>query len=203
MTAPPVVAGPEATAAEARALCAGRAVRHLPVVADGRLVGIVTAADLRGAAGSARLADLMTADPDTLAPDDTLQAAARQLATSDHHALPVTDAAGRVVGIVTSTDLVALLLTQVGDDGPAQVPDDLEAALRTAGQRVAAGDDPDGLAAVLLAVAARGRLLELAVRRADEYLHSGGGAREHAALVQAIGRLGAGATPRPFPGGRL
>lgn len=206
MTAPPVVASPATTADAARALLAEGSLRHLPVVDGDRLVGIVSAADLRNAAAAEPLAQLMVADPATLSPDDSLQDAARRLATGGYHALPVIDAGGQVVGIVTSTDLVALLLTQIpaADGGAAAGPPaDLDEALRAAERNVARGVDPDGIAAALLALATRQQLLDDAVRRAEEFLHSGEGAREHGALVKAIERVRGGAARTSLPGGRL
>lgn len=46
MSAPPITIGPEAPVREAAALMVDRGVNRLPVVAGGRLVGIVTRADL-------------------------------------------------------------------------------------------------------------------------------------------------------------
>ena len=46
MTAPAVTIGPDRRVAEAAALMIARKVNRLPVVDDGRLVGIVTRADL-------------------------------------------------------------------------------------------------------------------------------------------------------------
>ena len=46
MTAPPITIGPDGSVAEAAALMVGRRVNRLPVVEDGRLVGIVSRADL-------------------------------------------------------------------------------------------------------------------------------------------------------------
>jgi CBS domain-containing protein len=46
MTAPPITIGPDRSIADAAALMTGRRVNRLPVVEDGRLVGIVSRADL-------------------------------------------------------------------------------------------------------------------------------------------------------------
>ncbi len=46
MTAPAITIGPDRSIAEAAALMTGRRVNRLPVVEDGRLVGIVSRADL-------------------------------------------------------------------------------------------------------------------------------------------------------------
>ena len=49
MTLEVVTLTPEKTADEALALCREKRVRHLPVVDDGRLVGVVSDRDLRSA----------------------------------------------------------------------------------------------------------------------------------------------------------
>ena len=46
MTAPPITIGPDGSIAEAAAIMTGRRVNRLPVIEDGRLVGIVSRADL-------------------------------------------------------------------------------------------------------------------------------------------------------------
>ncbi len=46
MTAPVAVCHPETTLEECRGVMTNRRIRHLPVVADGRLVGIITSGDI-------------------------------------------------------------------------------------------------------------------------------------------------------------
>jgi CBS domain-containing protein len=46
MTAPVAVCHPETTVEECRGVMTNRRIRHLPVVADGRLVGIITSGDI-------------------------------------------------------------------------------------------------------------------------------------------------------------
>ena len=48
MTSPPVTAAPEATVAEAAQIMHGRRIKRLPVLAAGRLAGIVSRVDLLG-----------------------------------------------------------------------------------------------------------------------------------------------------------
>ncbi len=54
-----------------------------------------------------RLADVMTAAPQTLAPDATLEDAARRMADGKFRHLPVVDGEGRVLGVVSQRDLIA------------------------------------------------------------------------------------------------
>jgi CBS domain-containing membrane protein len=106
-------------------------VRHLPVLDDDEreLVGIVTQRDLfRGALAQALgygrhaqrkildtlvVKDVMASEPITTTPDMPLAAAARILGERKIGCLPVV-ANGRLVGIVTEADFVALLGRQAG-----------------------------------------------------------------------------------------
>jgi CBS domain-containing protein len=53
-------------------------------------------------------ADMMTADPDTVTPDTSVQEAARLLHSSGHNRLPVVEH-GRLVGVVTRVDVLGAL----------------------------------------------------------------------------------------------
>ena len=54
-------------------------------------------------------ADMMTADPDTVAPDATVKDAARLVHESGHNRLPVVEDDGRLVGVITRVDLLGAL----------------------------------------------------------------------------------------------
>jgi acetoin utilization protein AcuB len=100
--------------------------RHIPVVDDGKLVGLVTKTDLL-AVSSSRLdptagvrdetvgkslfvRDVMTADVKSVRPDTPIAVAARLMRDEQLGCLPVTDADGRLVGIVTDTDMLSLIV---------------------------------------------------------------------------------------------
>lgn len=101
---------------------------HLPVLDGSRLVGIVSTVDFMKASFSAwgadartvdavldsqlRLADLMQPDPRTIRDTATVRDAAQELSHGEYHSLPVVDAGGKLVGIVTSTDLIRFLFEQ-------------------------------------------------------------------------------------------
>jgi CBS domain-containing protein len=53
--------------------------------------------------------DMMTKDPDTVAPDTPVKDAARLIHESGHNRLPVVDEDGRLVGIVTRLDVLGAL----------------------------------------------------------------------------------------------
>jgi CBS domain-containing protein len=54
-------------------------------------------------------ADMMTADPDTVAPDASVKEAARLIHESGHNRLPVVEDDGRLVGVITRVDLLGAL----------------------------------------------------------------------------------------------
>jgi CBS domain-containing protein len=97
-------------------------IRHLPVVQEGRLVGLLTQRDLlrSGAAGKphARETDVreaMTADPTTVRPATPLSQAARTMLEHKFGCLPVCDDEGKLVGIVTEADFVRFAADVVRD----------------------------------------------------------------------------------------
>jgi len=95
--------------------------RRLPVLQDGRLVGIVSDRDLKEASPSKattldvhelyyllselQVKDIMTRDPITVAPDDTVEHAAQLMLENTISGLPVVDEKGAVVGILTQSDV--------------------------------------------------------------------------------------------------
>lgn len=119
MTSPAVVIAPDATASSALAFMEKRRIRRLPVVQDGKLVGIVTMSDLEKAARKPSdepvrtVGHLMTPRPLTVERDETLEVAAGLMMTRKVSGLPVMDA-GRVVGILTESDLFRALCEMLG-----------------------------------------------------------------------------------------
>jgi CBS domain-containing protein len=57
---------------------------------------------------AAKATDMMTSDPDTVAPETTVQEAARLIHRSGHNRLPVVED-GRLVGVVTRVDVLGAL----------------------------------------------------------------------------------------------
>jgi CBS domain-containing protein len=97
-------------------------IRHLPVVQDGRLVGLLTQRDLlrsghagRESARTARVGDAMTAGPSTVRPATSLATAARTMLEHKYGCLPVCEEDGRLVGIVTEADFVRFAADVVRD----------------------------------------------------------------------------------------
>ncbi len=107
MTRKPICVGPTETVTAARKIMHEAGIRHLPVVEDGRLIGILSLRDLyRGAAQQIALTgELMTKPAIEIALHETLLAAAALLSKHQISALPVVDQ-GALVGILTTTDLL-------------------------------------------------------------------------------------------------
>ena len=105
---------------QARHLLETHRIRHLPVVQADRLVGIVTDRDLRVAEamapeGAGRpVGEFMTASVITVGPDTTVEQAAMLMADNKIGGLPVLDAEDRLVGIITESDIVDVLLEALG-----------------------------------------------------------------------------------------
>ena len=108
----PITVRPHETARHAYQLMRDNRFRHLPVVEDGRLVGILSDRDLRPVLLSpglarARVRELMSEDLTTVGPETPIEEAASLLVVKKIGCLPVV-AQGRLVGIVTETDLLAV-----------------------------------------------------------------------------------------------
>ena len=99
-----------ATVAEVRNLLAVSDFRRVPVMEGDRLVGIVDAHHLIGVGP---VSHCMIADPVTVSPDIPIEEAARTMADHKVSALPVL-ADGKLVGIVTQTDLFAIAVDAMG-----------------------------------------------------------------------------------------
>ena len=88
---------------------------------DGRLTGILTERDIlravaRGLREDTRVADCMTAHPDTIGPDDTTEHAAVLMLHGGFRHLPVTES-DDLVGMISIRDLVPQLLEDTAPRG--------------------------------------------------------------------------------------
>jgi acetoin utilization protein AcuB len=133
MTAGPVTVTPEDSLAHALRLTREHRVRHLPVVRNGELAGILSDRDIRLAMPSPiEVADperaamlertpverVMTREVITAGPFDTVEDAAEQICRHRIGALPVVDAHGRLLGMITETDVVTAFAEVLSAGGP-------------------------------------------------------------------------------------
>lgn len=137
MTPNPITVDATTTVAKAHRIMQEKGVRHLPVLNDGRLVGIVTMTDILEAsstssiesnrlnvfdpsylAGTRPVETLMTPEPVTITPDATVLEAADLMFQHDIGSLPVVKV-DNVIGIITETDvfhLVVRMLAQQSEE---------------------------------------------------------------------------------------
>jgi acetoin utilization protein AcuB len=120
MTRNPTTVCPQETLADARGKMTGGGFRQLPVIADGRVVGIITDRDIREHSMQLRLttvATVMTEQVLTVTPKTSLTAAARMLLEHKIGGLPVLEGE-KLVGIITSSDFLKAFIDMT-DRSPA------------------------------------------------------------------------------------
>lgn len=137
MTGELVTLSPEASVAEALILCRERRIRHIPILEEGHLVGIVTDRDLRDASPALgdperasalqkiRVRDVMTREVITADPEASIENVAQEMYEYKIQSLPVVTegpvvdegsavAEDELLGIVTSSDVMRALVMLVG-----------------------------------------------------------------------------------------
>ncbi len=130
MTPNPITVEPTCTVAKAHRLMQEHGVRHLPVVGDRGLVGIITRGDILEASASDTghlnlfemddpwttipVEELMTPDPVTIDPDTTVLEAADLMFQHDIGSLPVVEG-NHVIGIITETDIFHLVVRMLAE----------------------------------------------------------------------------------------
>lgn len=121
MTANPFVVSPETTVPEAIGIMQANKVRKLPVVSQGRLVGIISQSDIDRASPSMatsfsagelaylfaklKVSKVMTRDPVTIGPEAMLEEAAIVMRDRKIEMLPVLED-GNLIGVITESDLL-------------------------------------------------------------------------------------------------
>lgn len=130
MTRRVVVIPPELPLDAAWAIMTRERFRHLPVVREGAILGILSDRDVlvRATLGphdevrppSVPAAEAMTLAPYACEPTTDVADVVRTMTERKIDAMPVVDAAGRLVGLVTSTDLMLLLVRL--DEAKAPLP---------------------------------------------------------------------------------
>ncbi len=145
MTSAVLTLGPRDSLATAWRLMRRARIRHLPVVAsDGRLLGLLTHRDLLGASTSSvtvpdeaervgmlalvRVEDVMETHVQVTHADDPAAEAGACMLRGKIGCLPVVDAEGRVVGIITAEDFLRWATSRLGEPGGTASPGGAAAA---------------------------------------------------------------------------
>lgn len=126
MTTHLVVVTPETSFAEAERIMRQRMIRRLPVVENGRLIGILTFGDVRKARPSEatsltvweikeqlnklKVKDVMTYHPITIAPESSVGEAAQLMLQHKIGGLVVVNHLNQLVGIITESDIFRLVV---------------------------------------------------------------------------------------------
>jgi acetoin utilization protein AcuB len=121
MSRDPITITEETSMIKAIHIMKERRFRRLPVVSAGRLVGMVTDRDLKEASPSKattldvhelyyllaelQVKEIMTRNPVSVTENDTVEHAAQVMLEHTISGLPVLDADGKVVGIITQSDV--------------------------------------------------------------------------------------------------
>ncbi len=129
MSHPVLTVSPDMSALDAQAFMRREHVRRAPVIQDGKLVGIVTEGDLLNASptqatllsvweinylvSKIKVSQVMTKKVRTIAEDTPIEEAARVMIDNKIGGLPVLRD-GKVVGIITETDLFKIMLEMLG-----------------------------------------------------------------------------------------
>jgi acetoin utilization protein AcuB len=120
---------PDETAATALAVCRERRIRHLPILREGRLVGIVSDRDLRSstpalgdldraaALQKVQVEDVMARVVVTADPEDPIEQAANTMRERKIGCLPVLEGE-ELVGMLTASDVMEALVYLVGAHEP-------------------------------------------------------------------------------------
>jgi acetoin utilization protein AcuB len=130
MTRDPITIEADTPFLEARLILKDKRIRHLPVVQQGKLIGVVTDRDLKEAAPSGattldvyemnylllkmKVRDLIKREPITIRPFNSVEKAALLMHDNKIGCLPVVDEGGLLVGLITETDLLEVMVEILG-----------------------------------------------------------------------------------------
>jgi len=130
MQTDPVTIRKEDTLRFAADMLKDKRIRTLPVVENRKVIGVVTDRDVRQAWASSatsletrelyyllekvRVEEIMTKHPATVTPETTIEDAAKLLHDRKIGGLPVVDEKGLLMGIITETDILEVLLEVMG-----------------------------------------------------------------------------------------
>ncbi len=110
MTRDVVVVSPTISVGAAARLMSRLKIRHLPVIEDRRLVGILSDRDLLRHENSVACAEAMTPAPVTCSAESSVGRVAQLMLEHKIDSIPIVSPSGTLTGLVTSTDLLGLLV---------------------------------------------------------------------------------------------
>ncbi len=225
MTETVVVIESDRSVSEALECFAQYSIHHLPVVRHGKVVGMLSSADVmkldyfmpRTAVDRTQYLDehmsieqLMHAPVISLPPHASIAEAAERMEKAGVHAVPVVDNADRVIGMVTTSDVIRGLLHGPPRNGTAAPPSGAPALAPSAGdveqvhyhqrptpeERTAAMSTAEALhveardhrflGKTMLYLEQRNAYLEKVLELSDRFLRSGQDVHVHALLLKAI-----------------
>jgi acetoin utilization protein AcuB len=130
MSQPAVTIDADARIEDAINILLKHAIRMLPVIQNGQLIGIVTERDLKETSSSdvisknrqktsdllssSKVKEIMTPDPVTVSYDSTLEETVEKLLVSNISGLPVVNQHQKVIGVITKSDLFQFILILTG-----------------------------------------------------------------------------------------
>jgi acetoin utilization protein AcuB len=133
MTTEVISLTPDQTLLKAMTLMQQKGIRRLPVVKNGKVVGMVTEYDIRKAGASdsstlsifelhylldqIKVANFMSKKVITVNPDDPIEEAAKKIYDHKIGALPVEER-GRMVGLITRNDILETFIEVLGINEP-------------------------------------------------------------------------------------
>jgi len=119
---------PETSLKEAHELMNKKGIRRLPVVHHGKVIGIVTLGDIRGAEPSKasslsvwemndllanlKVSEIMTRNPGTIQQSASVGDAAKIMLEKKFSGLPVVDEIDNLIGIITESDIFRLVVNE-------------------------------------------------------------------------------------------
>lgn len=128
MTRDVITITPQTSLTDAHALMRSKRIRRLPVVDHDRIVGIVTLGDVRGAQPSKasslsvweandllanlKVSEIMTRKLQTIHEQASIGKAAQVMLENKFSGLPVVNEAGKLVGIITESDIFRLVASE-------------------------------------------------------------------------------------------
>ena len=110
MTRDVAVVAPIVTVGGAAALMERKGIRHVPIVEGRHLLGILSDRDVLKHDRNVTCAEAMTPAPVTCTPDVSVSQVAQLMLERKIDSIPIVGPRGELVGLVTSSDLLSLLV---------------------------------------------------------------------------------------------